>query len=289
MKGILVSYAPDDTAAYSVVIDAQGRMTSRERLRPGGGQLRFVANPDGSQPNAPPARGGGPAAAAPAGAPGAPNTAGAVAPGRAGGQAGQAGGQAGAPGGGRASGARGGGGGGRGRAGMPEGYTNPYTPGVFEFKAERLERLRSAGGRERPARLAQQRAGIRRRERRRRRGARQLRSDRALCRWVRRGPLQGYRPQGSRPAHPARPRSSRRDTTCCGCRTSATAGPRRWPTSTATDSPTSSRAPGTSSVPTSPCRERSPSARPGTRATPTRTTSGCSMRSTGPATAGPTS
>ena len=39
------------------------------------------------------------------------------------------------PGGGRASGARGGGGGGRGRAGMPEGYTNPYTPGVFEFKA----------------------------------------------------------------------------------------------------------------------------------------------------------
>ncbi len=78
MKGILVSYAPDDTAAYAVVIDAQGRITSRDRLRPGGGQARFVANPDGTQPNAPPARGGGPAGAAPAGPPGAPSQAGAV-------------------------------------------------------------------------------------------------------------------------------------------------------------------------------------------------------------------
>ena len=128
MKGILVSYAPDDTAAYAVVIDAQGRITSRERLRPGGGQTRFVANPDGTQPNAPPARGGGPAGAAPAGPPGAPSQAGAVTAGRAGDQAGDAGR-------GRATGARGGGpGGGRGRAGMPAGYTNPYTPGVFEFK-----------------------------------------------------------------------------------------------------------------------------------------------------------
>ena len=51
MKGIFVSYAPDDTGAYAVTIDAQGKITSRERLRPGGGQLRFVANVDGTQPN----------------------------------------------------------------------------------------------------------------------------------------------------------------------------------------------------------------------------------------------
>jgi len=118
MKGILVSYAPDDTAAYAVTIDPQGAITSRERLRPGGGQMRFVANADGSQPNAQPTRAtaAGPAAGAnaPAAAPaGAPPARGAGGPAGAG---------------------RGGpGGGGRGRAGMPEGYTNPYTPGVFVF------------------------------------------------------------------------------------------------------------------------------------------------------------
>jgi hypothetical protein len=129
MKGILVSYAPDDLGAYAVTISAQGAITTRERLRPGGGQTRFVANPDGSQPflNAP--RGGGaPAAgagggagrnaAAGAGAPnaGAVNTAGRGGPG----------GAAPAPG--------GRGGGGRGRAAMPDGIPTPYPPPVFEFK-----------------------------------------------------------------------------------------------------------------------------------------------------------
>jgi hypothetical protein len=127
MKGVLVSYAPDDIAAYAVEIDAQGRMTSRERLRSGGGQLRFVANPDGTQPNAAPsgrATTPGPAAGAPgrgAGA-GAPAAAGPNAAAR----GGQAGGARGGQGGGR--------GGGRGRAAMPEGYENPYTQPVFEFK-----------------------------------------------------------------------------------------------------------------------------------------------------------
>src|SRR5439155_24224589 len=113
MKGIFVSYAPDDTGAYAVTIDAQGKITSRERLRPGGGQLRFVANVDGTQPNAPqPARA---AAAGPAATPAGAGRGGAPAAG------------GGAP----PNGARGGG---RGRAGMPEGYANPFPPPVFEFK-----------------------------------------------------------------------------------------------------------------------------------------------------------
>jgi len=59
-KGVLVSYAPDDTAAYAVTIDADGRITNRDRLRSGGGQMRFVANPDGSQPYANAPRAAGP-------------------------------------------------------------------------------------------------------------------------------------------------------------------------------------------------------------------------------------
>jgi hypothetical protein len=124
-KGVLVSYAAGDTAAYAVTIDPQGKITSRERLRPGGGQARFVANPDGSEPyvNAPRAAGAGRAGAA------APATAGNTAANPA--PAGRAG--AGAAGAGPPAGARAGGGG-RGRAAMPEGIPNPYAPGVFEFK-----------------------------------------------------------------------------------------------------------------------------------------------------------
>jgi len=126
MKGIFVSYAPGDTGAFAVTIDAQGKITSRERLRPGGGQLRFVANVDGSQPNAPqPARASAAGPAGNAAAPGAP----VAGPGRAAGA-----GRGGAPpaaGGAPPNGARGGG---RGRAGMPEGYANPFPPPVFEFK-----------------------------------------------------------------------------------------------------------------------------------------------------------
>ena len=134
IKGILVSYAPDETGAFAVEINAQGAITSRERLRTGGGQARFVANADGSQPyvNAPrgtgaaPAAGGGAAAGANT-APGAGRAnAGAANPAGRGGQAGAAP----APG----AGARAGGGG-RGRAGMPDGIPTPYPPPVFEFKA----------------------------------------------------------------------------------------------------------------------------------------------------------
>ena len=139
MKGIFLSYAPGDLAAYSVTIDPSGHEVSRERLRSGGGQMRFVANADQTQPNAPPARGNagaraggaapaGPAAGAPAGAPGGGRGAGAFA-GPAGG-----GGAPGAPGGATGAARAGGGGGGRGRAGMPEGYANPHPAPVFEFK-----------------------------------------------------------------------------------------------------------------------------------------------------------
>ena len=96
MKGILVSYAPDDTAAYAITLDPQGKEISREKIRAGGGQARFVANADGTQPNAPPGRGGPPAAAtaAPGGRAGAaPPVPGPAAGGPAGGRAG-----AGAPG-----------------------------------------------------------------------------------------------------------------------------------------------------------------------------------------------
>ncbi len=117
MKGIFVSYTPDDIAAYAITLDAQGHELSREKIRPGGGQARFVANADGTQPNAAPGRGGrGPAPAA-------------AGPGGGGGRGGPAG--AAARGAGRGARA----GGGRGRAGMPDGYTNPYTTPTFEFKA----------------------------------------------------------------------------------------------------------------------------------------------------------
>jgi hypothetical protein len=54
MKGIFVSL---DTAvaSYAVTVDAEGRETSRQPLRPGGGQMRIAPPPDPAAP----ARGGG--------------------------------------------------------------------------------------------------------------------------------------------------------------------------------------------------------------------------------------
>lgn len=63
MKGIYVSLSAGEVASYRVTLDAQGRMLTREALRPGGGQMRIAPPPD---PNAP-ARGAGAAAARGAG------------------------------------------------------------------------------------------------------------------------------------------------------------------------------------------------------------------------------
>ncbi|HTS27003.1 MAG TPA: FG-GAP-like repeat-containing protein [Bryobacteraceae bacterium] len=60
MKGVLVSLADDDVASYRVTIDAQGKETSRDRLRYAGGQNRIAPPPD---PNAGAGRGGAGAAA----------------------------------------------------------------------------------------------------------------------------------------------------------------------------------------------------------------------------------
>ena len=55
-KGILVSLTAEERASYHVTLDAQGRETSRDRLRaPAPGQLR-VAPPAPATPPAPPAR-----------------------------------------------------------------------------------------------------------------------------------------------------------------------------------------------------------------------------------------
>jgi hypothetical protein len=67
MKGIYVALTGDLTS-YRVTLDAQGRMLTREPLRPGGGQMRIAPPAD---PNAPargagtPARGAGPAVTLP--------------------------------------------------------------------------------------------------------------------------------------------------------------------------------------------------------------------------------
>jgi hypothetical protein len=72
LKGIFTSLVAGDLAAYRVTLDAEGRETSRERLRPaGGGQVRVApppapppANAPGAAPGAgrggPGGRGGGP-------------------------------------------------------------------------------------------------------------------------------------------------------------------------------------------------------------------------------------
>ena len=57
MKAVLVSINGDSSAAYNVMLDAQGKLISRERLRPAGGMIRMAPPPN---PNASTAsRGGG--------------------------------------------------------------------------------------------------------------------------------------------------------------------------------------------------------------------------------------
>jgi hypothetical protein len=64
MKGIFVSLVDGDLASYRVAIDAQGRETSRERLRPaGGGQVRVAPPPPAPPAGAPAAAPGGRGAA----------------------------------------------------------------------------------------------------------------------------------------------------------------------------------------------------------------------------------
>jgi hypothetical protein len=69
MRGIFVSLDAGDLASYRLTLDAQGRETSRERLRPaGGGQVRVAPPPPdgagrgaaGGRGAAPAGRGGGP-------------------------------------------------------------------------------------------------------------------------------------------------------------------------------------------------------------------------------------
>ncbi len=55
MKGIYVALTDGDVTSYRAVLDAQGRILTREPLRAGGGQMRIAPPPD---PN-PPARAGG--------------------------------------------------------------------------------------------------------------------------------------------------------------------------------------------------------------------------------------
>jgi hypothetical protein len=44
-KGIYLSLTGEDVASYSITLDASGKETSRERLRPAGGQIRFAPPP----------------------------------------------------------------------------------------------------------------------------------------------------------------------------------------------------------------------------------------------------
>ena len=69
MKGIYVALTNGDVASYRVTLDEQGRILTRDALRPGGGQMRIAPPPD---PNAPAggtgsavARGTGPAVTLP--------------------------------------------------------------------------------------------------------------------------------------------------------------------------------------------------------------------------------
>jgi hypothetical protein len=61
MKGIYVSLSGGEVTSHRVTLDAQGRILTREALRPGGGQMRIAPPPD---PNPPARAGGAPAAAA---------------------------------------------------------------------------------------------------------------------------------------------------------------------------------------------------------------------------------
>ena len=57
LKGIFVSLDSEDIAGYAVTLDAGGRELTRERLRPGGGMVRFA--PTVAEAAAAAARGGG--------------------------------------------------------------------------------------------------------------------------------------------------------------------------------------------------------------------------------------
>ncbi len=46
MKGIYVSLTGGDVASYRVTLDEQGRILTRDALRPGGGQMRIAPPPD---------------------------------------------------------------------------------------------------------------------------------------------------------------------------------------------------------------------------------------------------
>src|SRR5437868_9855359 len=50
MKGIYVALTDGEIASYRVMLDAQGRETKREKLRPAGGQVRIAAPVDANAP-----------------------------------------------------------------------------------------------------------------------------------------------------------------------------------------------------------------------------------------------
>ena len=139
MKGILVSYAPDDTAAYAIKLDAQGKDISRERLRArrrSGALCRKSLTGRSRTPRreaaarrprqAVDARRGGPAGRR-TGSWWSPRAGGPVPADRAAGLAVDA---------------RAGGGGGRGRAAMPEGYTEPIHDADVRLQTDGLEHAR---------------------------------------------------------------------------------------------------------------------------------------------------
>ena len=59
MKGIYVSLTGGEVGSHRVTLDTQGRILTRDALRPGGGQMRIAPPPD---PNPPARAGGAPAA-----------------------------------------------------------------------------------------------------------------------------------------------------------------------------------------------------------------------------------
>jgi Domain of Unknown Function (DUF1080)/FG-GAP-like repeat len=66
MKGIYVALTNGDIASYRVTLDEQGRMLTRDALRPGGGQMRIAPPPDPNPPaGGAAARGAGPAVTLP--------------------------------------------------------------------------------------------------------------------------------------------------------------------------------------------------------------------------------
>ena len=64
MKGVYFAAVDSDAGSYAVKLDAQGKQAGRERLRPGGGQMRIAPPASGPGPIAAPGRQGGRGAAA---------------------------------------------------------------------------------------------------------------------------------------------------------------------------------------------------------------------------------